>query len=107
MAPLLVGDVFRNAARAVPDRVAVVIGDESLTFGQLDRLSNAGAQYLLGQGYAPGDRVVVAAETALDTVVLFAGIAKAGAVFVPVNPALRAEELTPIVRAARPDLIVA
>ena len=43
-APLLVGDVFRNAARAVPDRVAVVIGDQALTFGQLDRLSNATAQ---------------------------------------------------------------
>ena len=96
--PLLVGDVFRNAARAVPDRVAVVIGDASLTFGQLDRLSNEVVECLLGQGHGPGDRIAVAAETAIDTVVLFAGVAKAGAVFVPVNPALRAEE----VRSCRP-----
>jgi acyl-CoA synthetase (AMP-forming)/AMP-acid ligase II len=106
-APLLVGDVFRNATRAVPDRVAVVVGGEALTFGQLDRLSNEVVECLIGQGHAPGDRVVVAAETSLDTVVLFAGIAKAGAVFVPVNPALRAEELEPIVAAARPDLVLA
>lgn len=106
-APLLVGDVFRNAARAVPDRVAVVIGDASLTFGQLDRLSNSSAQYFAGSGFEPGDRVVVAATTTIESVVLFAGLAKAGAVFVPVNPALGADELAPIVRAARPELVLA
>jgi acyl-CoA synthetase (AMP-forming)/AMP-acid ligase II len=105
--PLLVGDVFRNAARAVPDRVAVVIGDESLTFGQLDRLSNEVVECMLGQGHEPGDRIVVAAETTLDTVVLFAGIAKTGAVFVPVNPTMRADELAPVLHAARPDLVLA
>ena len=46
VAGFLVGDIFRNAARAVPDRVAVVLGDESLTFGRLDRLANGAVRVL-------------------------------------------------------------
>ena len=105
-APLLVGDVFRNAARAVPDRVAAVIGDRALTFGQLDRASNAAVHELLGAQVRPGDRVMVLAHTDLALVVLFAAIAKLGAVFVPVNPAWSAAELSPIRDAARPELVL-
>jgi len=104
---LLVGDVFRNAARAAPDRVAVVIGAQALTFGQLDRMSNSSAQYFIGSGFEPRARVVVGAETSLETVVVFAGLAKAGAVFIPVNPTLSVDELAPIVRGARPELVLA
>jgi acyl-CoA synthetase (AMP-forming)/AMP-acid ligase II len=106
-APLRVGDVFRNAALAVPDRIAVVIGDEALTFGQLDRRANEVVECLLGQGHEPGDRVAVVADTSLDTVVLFAGLAKAGAVFMPLNPALGPDEAAPILRVSRPDLVLA
>ncbi len=105
-APLLVGDVFRNAARAVPDRVAVVIGDEALTFGQLDRLSNGAAQELAGALLHPGDRIAVLASTDLTTVVLFAAVAKFGGVFVPLNPALGDDELATVVAAARPDAVI-
>ncbi|MGZ4678253.1 MAG: class I adenylate-forming enzyme family protein [Acidimicrobiia bacterium] len=102
-----VGDVFRNAARAVPDRIAIRLGDRSLTFGALDRMSNATAGELTARGLQVHDRVLVAADTSLTVVVLFAAVAKAGAVFVPVNPALAAGELEPVVRAARPALVLA
>ncbi len=107
MAPLLVGDLFRNCARAVPRRVAVVRGDDALTFGGLDRLANGSRAALHDHGIRPGDRVVVWAGTCLEGVVAFAAAAKAGAVFVPVNPALGADEAEPIVRIARPAAIVA
>ena len=74
--PLLVGDVFRNAARAVPDRVAVVIGAQALTFGQLDRMSNSSAQCFARSGLEPGARVVVGADVSLETAVLFAGFGR-------------------------------
>jgi len=105
-APLLVGDVFRNAARAVPDRVAVVIGDDALTFGKLDRMANAGAQELAGASLHPGDRIAVLAPTDLTTVVLFAAVAKLGGVFVPLNPALGDDELAAIVATARPAAVI-
>ncbi len=104
---LIVGDVFRNAARAVPDRVAAALGDSALTFGVLDRRANATATRLQALGVAPGDRLVAWSATALDLVVLFAAAAKAGIVFAPVNPALRADEARATLAAARPALIVA
>ena len=107
MAGFLVGDVFRNAARAVPDHVAVVLGDASLTFGRLDRLANGAARALAELGLEAGDRAVVWSATSLDIVVGFAACAKAGTVFVPVNPAFGIEEAHAIVGAARPTVIVA
>ncbi len=103
----LVGDLFENAARAVPDRVAVLLGDESLTFGRLDRLGNGTARRLVEQGLAAGDRVVVWSATSLDIVAVFAACAKAGVVFVPVNPGLGIDEAEVIVLAARPTTILA
>lgn len=55
---LLVGDVFRHAARAVPDRVAAIFGDERLTFRALDERANATAHALSAAGLAVGDRLV-------------------------------------------------
>ena len=107
MAGFLVGDIVRNAARAVPDRVSVVLDDASLTFGQLDRRSNATMAVLTGAGLGPGDRTVVWSATSLDIVVVFAACAKAGIVFVPMNPGLNTDEAEPMVRAARPHAIVA
>jgi fatty-acyl-CoA synthase len=99
---LRVGDIFRNAARAVPDRIAVVGGAESLTFGALDRLSDGVALDLARDGLGPGDRVAVLAPTALPVVVAFAALAKLGAVFVPLNPAMSDSEFGAIRAAARP-----
>ena len=107
MAGLLVGDIVRNAARAVPDRVAVVLDDASLTFGELDLHSNATVAILTGAGLGLGDRAVVWSATSLEIVVAFAACAKAGIVFVPINPGLNTEEAEPMVRAARPHAIVA
>ena len=107
MTGFLVGDIFRNAARAAPDRVAVVVGDDSLTFGRLDRRANGSARALAEMGLRPGDRAVVWSGTTLDIVVGFAACAKAGIVFVPVNPGLGTEEAEPIVGAARPAVVIA
>lgn len=104
---LVVGDVFRNAARAVPDRVAAVLGDTALTFGVVDRRANATAARLHALGMTPGDRLVAWSATALDLVVVFAAAAKAGIVFAPVNPALGIDEARTTIAAARPVAIVA
>ena len=53
MAELLIGDIFRAGARAVPDRVAAAMGDRSLTFAELNTAANTHARALaeLGVGY--------------------------------------------------------
>ena len=103
---LLIGDVFRNAARAVPHHEAVRLGDRSLSFETVDRWANKVGHRLRSSGVALGDRVVVRAGTGLDVVPVFAGVTKLGAVFVPINPALAGDEAEAITRAAQPALVV-
>jgi len=103
---LLVGDIFRNAARATPARIAVAAGDHQLTFGELDTQANRIANALRTLGLAVGDRVVTWADSTIDLVPVFAGAAKAGAVFAPLNGRLGLEEATPTVAMARPAVLV-
>ncbi|HEY1739490.1 MAG TPA: class I adenylate-forming enzyme family protein [Acidimicrobiia bacterium] len=105
-AGLLIGDVFRNAARATPTRTAVVLGEATLTFGELDRAANRLARALAASGVGHGDRVVVRAGTGLAVVPLFAALAKLGAVYVPLDPALHDHEVAAAIAAAEPALQV-
>ena len=104
---LLIGDVFRNAGRAVPDRVAAVVGSRSITFGEIDRLANRLAHALQEYGVGRGDRVAVWAATNLDVIPLFAALAKLGAVFAPVSAALSAAEVADLLTVARPAVVLA
>lgn len=97
------GDLFRNAARAAPDRVAVALGDATMTFAELDAAANRTARVL---GAARGDRVAVWSATDVALVPLFAALAKAGAVFAPVSGLLAASEAAEVVGSARPTLLV-
>ncbi len=102
----LIGDVFRNAARAAPTREAARLGERVLTFSELDRDANRHASALRGMGIGLGDRVVVWNETSLDALPLFAACAKLGAVYAPVNARLSGDEARAIVEYARPRLLV-
>jgi acyl-CoA synthetase (AMP-forming)/AMP-acid ligase II len=106
MMDLLIGDVFRNAARAVPHRPAAVLGDSAMCFGELDRRANRVARVLASRGVGHRDRVLVQAATSLDVVPVFVALAKLGAVYVPANPSFRGDELDAIVAAATPALVV-
>ena len=103
---LLIGDVFSNAANAVPDRTAAALGDRSLTFGALDARADQLAGALSGLGIGRRSRVALWSATTLDAVPLFAALAKIGAVFIPVNGLLGAEESGAIFDTCRPDLVV-
>src|SRR5207249_10217328 len=61
---------------------------------------------LRARGIGRGDRVGVWAAASLAAVPLFAGLAKIGAVFAPLNPALSGPEAEPSLSVVRPSLIV-
>jgi len=103
---LVVGDVFRAAARATPRRVAAVLGDRSLTFAELDGAANATLRALGRRGVDRGARVALWRATALESAPLFAALAKAGAVFVPLNGQWGVEEAALVLTHVRPALLV-
>ena len=104
--PLVVGDIFRSAARAVPRRTAAALGDERLTFSEVERLANGATHVLATRGVGAGDRVATWAGTTLDVVPAFAALAKLGAVFAPFNGLWGAEEAAAVTRRCQPALVL-
>jgi acyl-CoA synthetase (AMP-forming)/AMP-acid ligase II len=104
---LLIGDVFRRNAAVVPDRPAASLGDATITHGALDRTGNRVAHALRERGIGHGDRVVSWADTCLEVLPLFVGLAKLGAVFAPINARLGMAEAADVAALARPSLVVA
>ena len=103
---LLVGNVLRHAARYTPHRPAATLGDDVVTFGELDDLTNRVAHTLAGMGVGRGDRVAWWGDTSLEAVPIFFALARLGAMFAPVNARLRPEEAADVVGYARPRLVV-
>src|SRR3979490_1519739 len=77
------------SARAAPllDRIALDSGDQSLTFAELDERSTRIAGYLRRHGVRRGDRVGLFSQRSVDAVAALLGILKAGAAYVPFDPA--------------------
>ena len=103
---LLIGDIFTNAARAVPDRTAAALGDRSLTFAAVEERAGRLVRVLADLGIGRGARVAVWSRTTLDAIPLFAALAKVGAVFIPVNGLLGPDEAADIMATCRPGLVV-
>ena len=88
------------------DAVALVHGARVLTYGALDDLVGRVAGGLITAGLAPGDRIVTWLPKSIESVVLLFGAARAGAVFVPANPQLKAAQVAHIAADADARLLV-
>jgi amino acid adenylation domain-containing protein/FkbM family methyltransferase len=89
-----------------PDRVAVVCGGETMTYGQLNRRANQLARYLGKQGVGAGVLVGIATERTTEMLVSLLGVLKAGAAYVPLDPTYPRKRLAGIIEdAAVPVLL--
>ena len=78
--------LFRRAAEQYGARPALYAGADSLTYEELDRLSNRVANGLLEQGIGSGCRVLYLLNRDIRLIPVMLGIAKSGAAFIPVDP---------------------
>ncbi|WP_439940748.1 amino acid adenylation domain-containing protein [Streptomyces sp. BBFR115] len=85
--------VGERAARH-PERLAVVSGDVTLSYAELDRRAARVAARLAARGAGPGSVVGVHVERSADLVVALLGVLKSGAAFLPLDPALPTARLT-------------
>jgi len=82
---LNIADLAEHAIDAVPDRVALICGDEKLTYAELEEKANRLAHYLIDQGVQKGDKVGLYCRNRIEIVIAMLGIVKAGAILVNVN----------------------
>ncbi|MCV7314442.1 acyl-CoA synthetase [Mycolicibacillus parakoreensis] len=82
---LNIADLAEHAVDAVPDRVALICGDDQLTYAQLEEKANRLAHYLIDQGVKKDDKVGLYCRNRNEIVIAMLGVVKAGAILVNVN----------------------
>ena len=93
-----IDELLPGTAARLPDKPALIFGERSFTFRELERLTNQAANGLKALGVKKGDRVTLFAQNSPEWAIGYAGIAKAGGVINPVNAMLTAEELAYVVK---------
>ncbi|HYW08458.1 MAG TPA: amino acid adenylation domain-containing protein, partial [Longimicrobium sp.] len=84
---------FADRAARTPGAIAVTSGSEALTYGELERRSGQLASHLRATGVRAGDRVGLCVERSAATIVGILAILKAGAAYVPLDPAYPEERI--------------
>jgi crotonobetaine/carnitine-CoA ligase len=102
-----VGELLLEAARAEPERVVIVADGREITLRELAARSRAVASELSALGVGKGDPVLTMLGNGPHHCALFLGIALAGALWAPVNPALRGPSLAHVLATIRPRLAYA
>jgi long-chain acyl-CoA synthetase len=98
---LNLGGLLRQASLTNPDGIALVCGEERLSFEGLDQSTDALARWLLRTGLEPGDRIAIHWSNSLEVVQLYFACFKAGLIAVPLNNRLKAPEIAYILRHSR------
>jgi fatty-acyl-CoA synthase len=106
--PLTHRAVLGQLARTYKDRTALYgRNGPFLTYGELDRCSDALAGALLDRGLRTGEKVAWMARTRPEFFVAYFGTAKSGLGFVPVNYLLRPDEAAALLHAVSPAAVIA
>jgi len=99
-------DMFRTCAAGSPGNVAVIYEDRSLTYAEVDTLTDKIAQYISRQGLGRGDTVAVFINRSEYMVVASLGVLKAGCAYEPLDPNYPDERLAFMVKDAGSRLMI-
>jgi amino acid adenylation domain-containing protein len=98
---------FEQRACERPDAVALVYGDEEMTYRQLDSMASRLASHLQALGAAPGTFVGICAQRSPLVVGAILGVLKSGAAYVPLDPLYPAQRLSFIAHDAGLKIVLA
>lgn len=82
---LNIADLAEHAIDAVPDRIALICGDEQITYAELEDKANRLAHFLIDRGVGKDDKVGLYSRNRIEIVIAMLAIVKAGAIGVNVN----------------------
>jgi amino acid adenylation domain-containing protein len=95
---LCLHELFEQNAQRAPDAVAIISGDEHISYQSLDRKANQIARHLRKQGVRLETLVGICARRSPDFVAAILGLLKAGGAFLPLDPDYPRERLALMIR---------
>src|SRR6266498_3861059 len=102
-----VPELFAAQVARAPDAVAVVCGDASVSYGELDAAANRLARLLAAHGAGPEQIVAVVMGRSIGLVTALLAVLKAGSAYLPVDPGYPTERVTFMLEDASPVLVLA
>jgi amino acid adenylation domain-containing protein len=98
--------LFEEQVARTPDAVAVVCGEESLSYRELNARANQLARHLSAHGVSPSDVIGIQIERSLAMMVGLLGILKAGGAYWAVEEKLPEERFRAMLEDAKPRLLL-
>ena len=104
--PMCVHGLVEDQVRRSPDAIAVVFGEQSLTYRELDRRANQLAHLLRAEGVGREVLVGLCVERSLEMIVALLGILKAGGAYVPLDPAYPSDRIRYVLEDSRVPVLL-
>jgi amino acid adenylation domain-containing protein len=104
--PVTVPELFAAQVARTPDAVAVVYGDERVSYAGLDARAERLAGYLRRLGVGPESMVAVLLERSVELVATMLAVLKAGAAYLPLDPGYPADRIGYMLTDAQPAVVV-
>ena len=98
--------IFETVVQNAPHKTALVSGNVSLTYAELNRRANQLGHYLRSLGVGPEVKVGVCLERSVEAIVALLGIVKAGGVYVPLEPSYPLERMLFLVQDTQVSVVV-
>jgi amino acid adenylation domain-containing protein len=98
--------LFEAQAAQHPGKVAVVFGEEKVTYGELDSRANQLARYLQKQGIGSESLVGICVERSAAMVVGLLGVLKAGGAYVPMDPDYPSDRLAVMIEDSKVEVLL-
>ncbi|AEY65142.1 amino acid adenylation domain-containing protein [Clostridium sp. BNL1100] len=89
--------LFQEQVKKNPEAKAVIFGEKSLTYGELDKKSSQVAYLLHTKGISTGNIIGIMLERSLEMIIGIFGIIKSGAAYLPISPELPVKRIEYII----------
>ncbi|WP_307433490.1 long-chain-fatty-acid--CoA ligase [Pseudarthrobacter defluvii] len=105
-ATISVAAILAESAKRTPDSIALVVGEDRVSYGDLWRQTRAYAGALRARGIGPGDAVAVLIPNVPDFARAYYAILSLGAIVVPVHALLKAREIEYVLQDSGARLLI-
>ena len=98
--------LFEKQVIKMKEQIAVVYGDQKITYQELNQHANAVAKKLREWGTGPDDFIAILAERSIEMIIGIFGILKAGGAYVPIDPSYPSERISYTLNDCKPKAVL-